>query len=207
MSFQLILICMFSLTTNSILPVSGNHNDQRVITIDEAGSSSLECCVYGSCDCSNFSLALEHIQNDTTIRITSDISLLGVPQFESTTDASVTIIGHDNPVIRCDHQGGIVGRNVGYFLIQGVTWDGCDQGVQIDGFLSVHVTDCKFCLSSNFALTLRGHGSVWIKDSMFCNVGNAGVHLYVDSNDASIISSITVYNSTFSNPWYSCYYY
>ena len=101
----------------------------------------MQCCNFGKCYCSNLSLALEHIQNNTEIRITSSISLHGVPQFECTNDAKVTIIGYNNPVVKCDHQGGLVGRNVGHIVIHGVTWDGCDQGIEIDGFVNVHIAN------------------------------------------------------------------
>ena len=88
-SLQVILIWM--LTYFSILPVSCTRDDDRIITIDEAGVSSIECCVYGKCYCSNLSLALEHIQNNTDIRIMSNISLHGAPQLEGINQSNVTM--------------------------------------------------------------------------------------------------------------------
>ena len=199
MSFVLILIWMLTLAPDSIPPVSCNHSNKMVTTIDETGNSTLQCCAYGKCYCSNLSLALEHIQSNTEIRITSDILLHGVPQFECTNDADVTIIGYNNPVVKCNHQGGLVGRNVGHniIVIRGVMWDGCDQGIEIDGFVSVHIIQCDFrnIVPTNSALTLRGHGLVYINSSMFYNMG---VYIEADSN-TSMISSYTVYNSTFDN--------
>ena len=57
--------------------VSCSHDNDRIVAIGRAGVSSTECCVYGKCHCSNLSLALEHIQSNTDIRITSNISLQG----------------------------------------------------------------------------------------------------------------------------------
>ena len=50
-----------------------------------------------------------------------------------------------------------MGRNVGHFVIHGVTWDGCDQGIEIDSFVNVQITQCKFqhILPINSTLTLR----------------------------------------------------
>ena len=94
-----------------------------------------------------------------------------------------------------------MGRNVGHIVIHGVTWDGCDQGIEIDSFVNVHITECNFehILSLYSALTLRGHGSVCINNSMFNNIAIRGVYLNVDSDDISAVPSITVYNSTFNN--------
>ena len=195
MSFVLILIWMLTLASDSIPPVSCNHSNKMVTTIDEIGNNTLQCCAYGKCYCSNLSLALEHIQSNTEIRITSDISLHGVPEF--TNDVDITITGYNNPVVKCNHQGGLVGRNVGHIVIHGFMWDGCDQGIEIDGFVSVHIIQCDFrnIVPTNFALTLRGHGLVYINSSMFYNMG---VYIEADSN-TSTISSYTVYNSTFDN--------
>ena len=93
-SLQVILIWM--LTYFSIPPVFCTHDDDRIITIDEAGVSSIECCVYGKCYCSNLSLALEHIQSDTDIRIMSNISLQGAPQLEGINHSNVTMEAFKN---------------------------------------------------------------------------------------------------------------
>ena len=77
-SLQVILFWMLiTFAPYSIPLVSCSHNDDRIIAIDKAGVSSIECCVYGKCHCSNLSLALEHIQRNTDIRIMSDVSLQG----------------------------------------------------------------------------------------------------------------------------------
>ena len=199
--YLLILIWMITLALDSLPPVSCNYSDETVvITIHDTGNNTLQCCAYGKCYCSNLSLVLEHIVNNTEIKIMSSISLHGVPQFECTNDAKVTIIGYNNPVVKCNHQGGLVGRNVGHIVIHGVTWNGCDQGIEIDGFLNVNIIQCNF-LSLNSALTLRGHGMACINNSVFNNTGNRGVYLDTDSNYISTVVPyyVTIYNSTFYN--------
>ena len=66
-------------------------HDEIVITIDETGISSAECCVFGKCYCSNLSLALEYIQSDTIIRMMSNVSLQGATWFEGTNNTTVTL--------------------------------------------------------------------------------------------------------------------
>ena len=50
----------------------------------------------------------------------SSISLHGVPQFETVNDTNITILDNNSPTVKCDHQGGLVGRNVGHIVIQGL---------------------------------------------------------------------------------------
>ena len=77
-SLQVILVWMLiTFASYSIPLVCCTDDNDRVITIDKAGVSSIECCVYGKCHCSNLSLALEHIQNNSDIRIMSNILLQG----------------------------------------------------------------------------------------------------------------------------------
>ena len=96
MSASLQVIIIWMLTYFSIPPVYCTHDDDRIITIDEAGVSSIECCIYGKCYCSNLSLALEHIQSDTDIRIMSNISLQGAPQLEGINHSNVTMEAFKN---------------------------------------------------------------------------------------------------------------
>ena len=93
-SLQVILIWMFTtFAPDSLLLVSCTytHEDDKIITISETGASSIECCVYGKCYCSNLSLALEHIQSNTNIRMMSNISLQGAPQLEGNNDSNITM--------------------------------------------------------------------------------------------------------------------
>ena len=141
-----------------------SQENDRVIIIDQDGTSDLECCMYGKCHCSNLSLALEHIQDNTEITIQSDISLHNAVVLGNVSNVKIT--GDSNPTIRCDHQGGLVGKNINYIVIQGITWDSCN-GITILGFTEVHIIECNFLNFINFALTLHGLGSVNINGSTF----------------------------------------
>ena len=91
-SLQVILVWMVTIFASYSIPlVSCSHDDDRIIAIDDAGVSSIECCVYGKCHCSNLSLALEHIQSNTDIRIISTVSLQGAPELERFNDSNVTM--------------------------------------------------------------------------------------------------------------------
>ena len=148
------------LTSKFISP----QKNVKVIIIDQDGTSDLQCCMYGKCHCSNLSLALEHIQDNTEIRIQSDIYLHNAVVFGNVTNVKIT--GDSNPTVRCGHQGGLVGENINYIVIQGITWDSC-SGITILSFTDVHIIECNFLNFINFALTLHGLGSVNINGSTF----------------------------------------
>ena len=113
-----------------------SQEDTGVIIIDQDGTSDVECCIYGKCLCSNLSLTLEHIQDGTEIRIQSSISLHNAVVFGNV--SNVTITGDSNPTVRCDHRGGLVGKNINYIVIQGITWDSCN-GITMLSFTDIHI--------------------------------------------------------------------
>ena len=162
-----------------------SQEDNGVIIIDRDGTSDLECCMYEKCHCSNLSLALEHIQNDTEIRIQSCISLHNTVVFVNVTN--VTITGDSNPTVRCDHRGGLVGKNINYIVIQRITWDSCN-GITMLSFTDVHIIECNFLNFIHFALTLHGLGSVNIKGSTFSH-NNGSIDV--------LASSVTIYDTRF----------
>ena len=162
-----------------------SQEDNGVIIIYQDGTSDLECCLYGKCHCSNLSLALEHIQDDTEIRIQSGISLHNTVVFGNVTN--VTITGDSNPTVRCDHRGGLVGKNINYIVIQGITWDGCN-GIIMLSLTDVHIIECNFLNFIHFALTLHGLGSVNINGSTFSH-NNGSIDV--------LAPSVTIYDSKF----------
>ena len=161
------------------------EDDDKVIIIDQDGTSDLECCIHGKCLCSSIALALEHLQDNSEIRIQSDISLHNIVVFGNV--SNVKLAGDSNPTVRCDHQGGLVGKNINYIVIQGITWDGCN-GITMLSFTDVHIVECAFLNSIHFALTLHGLGPVNINGSTFSH-NNGSIDV--------LASSVNIYGSKF----------
>ena len=164
-----------------------HQENQNVIIIDQRSSGRLECCtVDQGCHCSNFSLALENIKNDTEIKLISDISLEYVTQFGNI--SNVTITGQDHTV-QCNHQGGLVGKNIINIVIQDITWDKC-HGIIFRDFTNAYVISSTFQHSTKdlATLVLVGYGSIAISNSTFLH-NNFGVF--------TLAQSIKVYNSDF----------
>ena len=194
----IVLIWMLTVGHCLISIVVKQEDDDKVIIIDQDGISDLECCIHGKCLCSNISLALEHLQDDSEIRIQSDISLHNIVVFGNV--SNVKLAGDSNPTVRCDHQGGLVGKDINYIVIQGITWDSCN-GITMLSFTDVHIVKCAFLNSIHFALTLHGLGSVNINGSTFSHnngsidvltlfVNIYGSKFYADRKTAILVNTM-----------------
>jgi len=174
------------------------QKNNKVIIIDHIGLGSTECCIYGKCHCSNFSLALEYVQDNTKIRITSNVPLHNIISFGNISNVNIT--GDSNPTVRCDHQGGLVGKNIDYIVIQGIIWDSCD-GIEIDGFYYAYIVSCIFQYSLKLALQLNGFldSSLIIKRSEISyNGGGISVSTSFTLVDECSFISNRLYNATLS---------
>ena len=151
---QFIIISIWMLTLGQCLTTMlFTKEDDKVININQNGTSNLKCCAYGNCPCSNLSFALEHIKDKTETKISSDISLHNIiVPFKDV--SNVVIIGVSNPTVMCDCQGGLVGNNIKHIVIQGITWDSCN-GMTMLSFTDAHVIECNFQLAPSVTI----HGS------------------------------------------------
>ena len=73
--------------------------------------------------------------------------------------SNVTITGNDHTV-QCNHQGGLVGENIINIVIQGVTWDKCNE-ILFSNFTSIYVLDSVFQHSGNYFVTLMLASHDW----------------------------------------------
>ena len=95
-----------------------------MITINRLSFEILECCVHGNCPCS-LAVALDNARNNTEFRIMSDISSHKIAVSKNV--SNITITDQNNPTIRCDHQGGLVGNYFDDVTLQSITWDKCKE--------------------------------------------------------------------------------
>ena len=126
-----------------------NNNLTVIIIIDYSGNNSSECCT-GNCTCSNLSLALQHINSNTEIRINSTIPLYTLVELDKII-SNVNIAGINHPTIQCDNQSGLHGKNIHSMIIQDIIWEKCE--VKISFSKHAQIINCFFEHSmSEFAL-------------------------------------------------------
>jgi len=180
-----IIWVFFLLSTQEAL----NQENKIVIIIDQNGSNTLRCCASSQgCHCSNLSLALENIKNDTEIKLMSDISLEYVIKFGNI--SNVTITGQDHTV-QCNHQGGLVGENIIDIVIQGVTWDKC-RGINFFDCTNASLMDCIF--QNSMISSSSPHGGVICLINSTINVPQGLIKFY--NNIADMGGAIFVDSSS-----------
>ena len=98
------------------------------ITISSNGSNETDCCYSkrgGNCLCNSLSSALNHMQDDTTINIVSDITLnvddVGIYNLNN-----ITISGYD-VTITCNNIGNIYFESCSNVVVMGITWYQCGK--------------------------------------------------------------------------------
>ena len=129
-----VLICLITLTSQLA------HS--KVITINIiSGNSSVECCTEEGCMCASFSIALQYINSNNTINITSSSVVLeeSIKLGSNHTSGSgnltnITITGSD-VTIMCNYKGSVYCESCSNVKIEGITWDGCGDpnGTNIAG--------------------------------------------------------------------------
>ena len=158
------VISLMFLCSYPIIQGSAGQINETVITVSRIGLDTMKCCAKGKCPCSDFALALEQACNNTEIKIASSIDLLHNVQFGSV--SNITITGYNNPTVKCDNKGGLVGNYFGSIKIQNVTLDRCNE-ILIGNFTHVYMINCHFQNFNSINLTSDSSSSVCIHRATF----------------------------------------
>ena len=149
-----VLICLITLTSQLV------HS--KVITINiTSGNSSHDCCTEEGCMCASLSIALQYIDSNSTINITSSFVMLEESvKLGSGNLTNITITGN-NVTIMCNNGGSIYCESCDDVLIEGITWDRCGDpngtaiaGVTFNGTSNISLVKCTFQYSQISAVTL-----------------------------------------------------
>ena len=161
----------------------------KVINVNNRGSNSITCCMEGTCLCNSFHDALQSIENNTIVNITSEfVSLensvyVGVEYLNN-----VTLIGND-VVVMCNNKGGMSWRSGNNILIEGITWDQCGDprypstpAIKFNNINHISILKCKFqhskvCITVFLLSAEEKDISVYVMNSSFIfnKVENASV--------------------------------
>ena len=145
-----------------LITLTGQLVHSKVITINiTSGNSSLLCCNEEGCMCASLSIALQYINSNTTINITSSSVMLeeSVTLGSGNTRRSgkltdITITG-SNITIMCNYRGSVYCELCSNVKIEGITWDRCGrpgnitywsytEGVKFSGISNISLVNCTF---------------------------------------------------------------
>ena len=167
-------------------------NDEEIPAIesDVTGSESRShafkgilalCYIFGNCSCPSLCTALANLTSNTLINVTTDMTLSSVITFADLTN--ITIIGHNNPTVKCNNSGGLHFASCHNCIIQGIIWDGCGANIikenanvshpvlQLINSSNITIKNCSFQSSIGQAIVLsQMTGDVGISHCNFlCN--------------------------------------
>ena len=178
----------------------------KVITVNNAGTNSSNCCTRGLCLCRSFIDALIHLEDNTTVNITSQSVTLDSNVTMGSKDLNnVTVLGN-GVTVTCNHQGSVVCRTCTNVIFEGITWDRCGnpklttQGIWFIYAVNITISLCTFqyfntCIGVVFLIE-SGFLSIQKSHFLFNQVGNASdcpthATLFV-SNNVNALEDITV---------------
>ena len=175
-----VLICLIILTSQLV------HS--KVITINITSSnSSQECCTEEGCMCTSLSTALQYIDSNTIVNITSSsvmleesVELGSGNSSKSGNLTNIKIIG-SNVTIMCNNSGSVYCELCDDVMIEGITWDRCGDpngtdtaGVTFNVTSNISLVNCTFQLSLISAVRfLDISGNVHVSQCNF--LSNRGV--------------------------------
>ena len=209
-TFAIILVCLtvqFVGGNQRIVYVSELISDGEALFSSGDGDSNLMCCVYGNCTCNSLDYALINLISNVLINITTDVvlsSLISASNLEN-----VSIIGYNDPTVKCKKAGGMHFNFCHNCIIQGITWDGCgreaEAGILLHDSSNIAIEKCTFQFSKGPAIVLSEvSGHVIISHCNFVHNNHYGGHGAVLHYSSSNIMDdfklfLSVSNCNFTN--------
>ena len=123
-----------------------------VITINNGGTDSDQCCKQGVCPCYTLSYALQNLSDNTIINITSSTVLDTITQMGSGAIQNITIVGNC-VTISCNGEGAMLCESCNDITIEGIIWDNCGKhvrssleysGLHFTSITNLKINNCTF---------------------------------------------------------------
>ena len=168
-----LLLVLVSLTA---LNQFGPQVDGKVITVNNDGDISIECCVNGTCPCGSLYYAFQNLTSNSIINVTSEsVTLRTTTPIGSGNLHNITITGN-GATIMCNNSGGVYCESCSDVIIEEITWDGCYTSRLLIRISSVVISNCSFCYTENDVDDVRyrfyGDQLISIQDSNFTACGS-----------------------------------
>ena len=171
------------------------------ITINNEGNNSTDCCRSGACPCSNLTDALEHLESNTVVNITSQQVTLDGHAVMSSNNPLFFLINvkvHGNgATVKCNYKGSVGCANCKSIIFEGITWDRCatthrTQGITFLNVVDITISRCTFqyfntCIGVVFTVS---HGYITVRQCQFLSnhVGRSVSECYLAYAALHIIS-------------------
>ena len=162
----------------------------KVITVNNNGDNSTNCCVNGTCPCSSLSSALHDVSDNTVINITSEsVTLHDIVGMGSGNLNNITITGN-GATIMCNNTGGVYCESCSDITIMGITWYQCGR------------KDLKHPITQIPALHFNDISNMTIRRCIFYNSSGCPVYMNHTRKSVTIERNYFV-NNTFDAAQYT----
>ncbi|XP_065895657.1 uncharacterized protein [Dysidea avara] len=162
-------------TNDSLNDVPGNNDDEDYASGSGGGNErahyKIPCCISGNFTFHPIDDILKNISSDNTIvNITTDVVLSSNVTLEGL--ENIMIIGHRNPVVKCNDVGTVKFISFKNLTIEGIQWEGCGSkdypAIEYYNSSNVSFERCSFHDSKGKSVLLsQVSGNVYINNCNF----------------------------------------
>ena len=199
-----LLVCLFSQIkgTTKVMPddlSDTSHNSSDDFNsgsgdLTERGQDKLPCCVSGNFTFYSIADILNNISsNNTIVNITTDVELFSNVTLEGR--ENIMIIGHRNPVVKCNDVGAVKFISCKNITIEGIQWEGCGSkdypGIEFYNSSNVSFKRSSFHNSKRRSVLLSEmSGNVHIDNCNFTHKSKysghgAAIHYVLNTNSSN----------------------
>ena len=212
-----LLVCLFSQIEGATNVMPDDHSDTSQNSSDDfvSGSGDVNmtgqdkprpsCCVSGNLTFYSIDDILNNISsNNTIVNITTDAELFSNVKLQGL--ENIMIMGHRNPVVKCNDVGAVKFISCNNITIEGIQWEGCGSkdypGIEFYNSSNVSLKRCSFHNSKGRSVLLsQMSGNMYINNCSFTHKieysGHGAAIHYSPNTNSHCQHKLVVLNSQF----------
>ncbi|XP_065915214.1 uncharacterized protein [Dysidea avara] len=172
----------------------------KVITVNNDGNISTECCQHAKCPCGSLYSALRHLENDSILIIASESVTLDNNAEMGSGYLHSIVIASNGASILCNNKGGVYCKSCSDVQVQEITWDRCNITLTFRAS-SISIVNCVFKESVESNVDISGDHSLYVSNSKYLGK-EATIGCEVIAKQKISVRDgtfeVSIYNSAFS---------
>ena len=200
-----LLVSFFCQINETANPSDAFHNSGKSDDLKERSRDALPCCVFKNLTFHSITDILNNISsNNSIVNITTSVVLSSIVILEGL--ENITIIGHRNPVVKCNDVGAVKFISCKNVTIGGIEWEGCGSndypGIEFYNSSNISFESSSFHDSKGKGVSLSEvSGNLYIHNCNFTHNNEyrghgAAIHC-LPSTDSSTENNLVVQNNKF----------
>ena len=206
---------ILSVLITLIITLTRQHVQGKVVTVNSnEGRESNRCCIEGSCVCSSLTLALQNMDSNTIVNITSEaFSLKDDIMIGSDNVNNITITSHMTNITCSDTT--ISCMLCDDVMVNGITWANCSLALSNSTVVNCTLMHSNFLVSGSISIERSvslSTSSLWINNTNYAGYVNLiisrSTFYWLGLSDSSCLAqwNVTITNTTLTSDLYSIDY-